>query len=176
MSELIYFFSKRTFGPLTRVQSDRGTEFKRAVKTFLKRSDIQNIESRPYHPQSQGKHERSHCTRKKQKETWYIKWLTWYNSFINKLMNLGCIDKSNYKSITPQDHVNISKFYKTLSVNCGIWFIFWMLIFWIAYLNYSENIEGNNLCDMPCYTLTRNSLVYYLKLLWIQDLTPSQIE
>ena len=61
-SGLIYFFSKRTFGPPTRVQSDRGTEFKGAVKTFLKMCGIQNTESRPYHPQSQGKIERSHGT------------------------------------------------------------------------------------------------------------------
>ena len=40
----------------------RGTEFKGAVKTFLKMCGIQNIESRPYHPQSQGKIERSHGT------------------------------------------------------------------------------------------------------------------
>ena len=45
-----------------RVQSDRGTEFKGAVKTFLKMCGIQNIESRLYHPQSQGKIERSHGT------------------------------------------------------------------------------------------------------------------
>ena len=45
-----------------RVQSDRGTEFKGAVKTFLKMCGIQNIESWPYHPQSQGKIERSHGT------------------------------------------------------------------------------------------------------------------
>ena len=55
MSRLIYFFSIRTFGPPTRVQSDRETEFKGAVKNFLKECGIQNIESQPYHPQSQGK-------------------------------------------------------------------------------------------------------------------------
>ena len=125
MSELIYFFSIRTFGPLTRVQSGRGTEFKGAVKTFLKRSGIQNTEYRSYHPQSQGKHERSHCTWKNQKETWYIKWLSWYNSFINKLMNHGCIDKRNFKNITPQDHVNICKFYKTLERE--LWYLIHLL-------------------------------------------------
>ena len=56
------FFSKITFGSPTRVQCDRGTEFKGAVKTFLKKCSIQNIESRPYHPQSQGKLEKSHGT------------------------------------------------------------------------------------------------------------------
>ena len=58
----MYFFSIRTFGPQSRAQSDRETEFKGAVKTFLKKCGIQNIESRPYHPQSQGKTERSHST------------------------------------------------------------------------------------------------------------------
>ena len=58
----MFLFSIRTFGPPTRVQSDRGTEFKEAAKTFLKKCAIQNKESRPYHPQSQGKIERSHGT------------------------------------------------------------------------------------------------------------------
>ena len=114
--QIIYFFSIRTFGPLTRAQSDRGTEFKAAIKTFLKRSGIQNIESRPYHPQFQGTNERSHGTWKNQKETRYIKWRTWYYSFINKLINHERIDnKRNYESITPQDHISICKFYKTLT-------------------------------------------------------------
>ena len=65
---IYYFFSIRIFGLLTRVQSDRGNEFKGAVETFMNRSDIQNIESRPYHLQSQGKNERSHGTWKNQKE------------------------------------------------------------------------------------------------------------
>ena len=66
---LLFHTSFPTFGPLTRVQSDRGTEFKGAVKTFVNRSGIQNIESRPYHPQSQGKNKRSYGTWKNQKET-----------------------------------------------------------------------------------------------------------
>ena len=55
MYYFIYFFSIKTFGRLTRAQSDRETQFKGAVETFLKRSGIQNIESRPYHSQCQGK-------------------------------------------------------------------------------------------------------------------------
>ena len=43
-----------------RVQSDRRTKFKGAVKTFMNRSGIPNIESRSYYPQSQRKNERSH--------------------------------------------------------------------------------------------------------------------
>ena len=89
----------------------------------MKRNGIQNMESRPYHPQYQGKNERSHNTWKNQKETWYIKWRAWYNSFINKLINHECIDNMrNYKSITPQDHVNICKFHKTL-LECKLWYL-----------------------------------------------------
>ena len=71
MSWLIYFFSIRAFSPLTRVESDRRTEFKGGVKTFMNRSGIPNIESRPYYPQSQRKNERSHGKWKNQKETWH---------------------------------------------------------------------------------------------------------
>ena len=46
------------------VQGDRGTQFKGAVKTFFKKCSIQNIESWPYHSQSQGKIEISHDPRK----------------------------------------------------------------------------------------------------------------
>ena len=49
-------------GPPKRVQSDRGTEFQGAVKVFFKRCGIQHITSRAYHPQAQGKIERSHGT------------------------------------------------------------------------------------------------------------------
>ena len=52
-----------------RVQSDRRTKFKGAVKTFMNRSGIPNIESRSYYPQSQRKNERSHGKWKNQKET-----------------------------------------------------------------------------------------------------------
>ena len=60
----------------------------------MNRSGITKIEPRPYYPQSQGKNERSHSTQKNQKETSYIKWRTWYNSFINKLINHGKSGKS----------------------------------------------------------------------------------
>ena len=53
--DIIYIFSIRTFGPPTRIHSDRGTQFKGAVKTFLKKCGIQNIESWPHDRQSQGK-------------------------------------------------------------------------------------------------------------------------
>ena len=46
----------------------------------MNRSGIPDIEPWPYYPQSQGKHERSNGT-------WYNKQRTWYNSFINKLIN-----------------------------------------------------------------------------------------
>ena len=66
---LTFIFLIKTFGRLTRVQSDRETEFKGAVKTFSKRSEIQNIESRPYHSQCQGKNDRLHGSKENQKET-----------------------------------------------------------------------------------------------------------
>ena len=45
------------------VQSDRGKEFYGAVKSFCEQEKIEmTIRSQPYHPQSQGKVERSHRT------------------------------------------------------------------------------------------------------------------
>lgn len=43
-----------------RLQSDNGAEFKKNVQKFCKRSKIKMIRCRPYHPQAQGKVERSH--------------------------------------------------------------------------------------------------------------------
>lgn len=43
-----------------RLQSDNGGEFKKHVETFCKTSKIKMIRCRPYHPQAQGKVERSH--------------------------------------------------------------------------------------------------------------------
>ena len=42
------------------LQSDRGGEFKKWVKKLCKNLNVKMIQSRPYHPQSQGKVERSH--------------------------------------------------------------------------------------------------------------------
>ena len=47
------------------LQSDRGKEFYGAVKTFCERKKIKMTKSRAYHPQSQGKVERSHRTLRK---------------------------------------------------------------------------------------------------------------
>ena len=47
-------------GPPNVLQSDRGSKFKKEVKHLCKRLKILMIQSRPYHPQSQGKIERSH--------------------------------------------------------------------------------------------------------------------
>ena len=46
-------------GPPDRLQSDRGSEFERKVRPLCKALKIKLITSRPYHPQSQGKVERS---------------------------------------------------------------------------------------------------------------------
>ena len=52
----------RLFGPPKRVQSDNGGEFLGATTTFFQKLCIKHIRGRPYHPQSQGKCERSHGT------------------------------------------------------------------------------------------------------------------
>ena len=66
---LLLFFSVtfhanlfRTYGPPKSVQNDGGGEFLDSVKDFLERIGIERRPSRPYHPQSQGKVERSHGT------------------------------------------------------------------------------------------------------------------
>ena len=46
--------------PLRVVQSDQGGEFKGAVKRLCSRMSIKLIYSQPFHPQSQGRVERSH--------------------------------------------------------------------------------------------------------------------
>ena len=48
------------YGPPCVIQSDQGGEFKGAVKRLCHRMNIKLIYSRPFHPQSQGKVERSH--------------------------------------------------------------------------------------------------------------------
>ena len=52
----------RHIGTPNILQSDRGKEFKGAVKRFCEQLNIKKICSRAYHPQSQGKSERSHGT------------------------------------------------------------------------------------------------------------------
>ena len=47
-------------GPPDRLESDRGKEFQGKVRPLCKQLKIKLIKSRPYHPQSQGKVERSH--------------------------------------------------------------------------------------------------------------------
>ena len=46
--------------PPDRLQSDRGSEFEGRVRLLRKALKIKLIKSRSYHPQSQGKVERSH--------------------------------------------------------------------------------------------------------------------
>ena len=129
-------------------------------------------------------------------------------------MNHECIyNKRNYKSITPQDHVNIFKFYKTLECKLcylihflndfclmsqlvaisseitfmichvahlmlGMWLEMWPMLdqCWthnVLSCKPNYNLLGNSTWWL--YDLARKSLVYYLRLLWIQVLTPSQI-
>ena len=51
-----------SYGPPKSVQCDQGTEFKGELKVFLEMIGIEISTSRPRHPQSQGKCERSHGT------------------------------------------------------------------------------------------------------------------
>ena len=43
-----------------KLQSDNGAEFKKYVQKFCKENKIKMVRCRPYHPQAQGKVERSH--------------------------------------------------------------------------------------------------------------------
>jgi transposase InsO family protein len=52
-------------GPPRIVQSDRGNEFRGAVLKLLREMNIKAIKSSPYHPESQGKVERSHSSFRK---------------------------------------------------------------------------------------------------------------
>lgn len=53
------------FGPPSILQSDRGSEFYGAVLELAREFHIKIIHSSPYHPESQGKLERSHATWKR---------------------------------------------------------------------------------------------------------------
>lgn len=47
------------------IQCDNGTKFKGSFDSVLSRKGVKKITSRPYHPESQGKCERSHRTVKR---------------------------------------------------------------------------------------------------------------
>ena len=59
---MVVFLFFRIFGPPKTVQHDGGGEFKAAFAQYLNRLGIEDICSSPYHPESQGKDERSHRT------------------------------------------------------------------------------------------------------------------
>ena len=52
-------------GPPKVLQCDNGGEFKQAVEQLCRKLEVKIIRSSPYHPQSQGKVERSHRTLRK---------------------------------------------------------------------------------------------------------------
>ena len=62
LKEIILLSYFRVFGPPKIVQSDNGGEFLGETDIFLERLGVKHIRGRPYHPQSQGKCERSHGT------------------------------------------------------------------------------------------------------------------
>ena len=57
---LSHVFAKH--GSPERFQTDQGTEFEGSVAELMQKLKVHIIKARPYHPQSQGKDERSHCT------------------------------------------------------------------------------------------------------------------
>ena len=76
------------------IQSDQGTEFKGSAKRLTKEMKIKTIHSRPHHPQSQGKVERSHRSLRakmefdllemSQKGVNWVKHLPTYQSILNE--------------------------------------------------------------------------------------------
>ena len=73
-------------GPSDRLQSDRGPEFEGKVRKLCKRYKIKMIKSRPYHPQSQGKVERSH---RRLREKIIYDMITLVKKGVNWASNLG---------------------------------------------------------------------------------------
>lgn len=52
-------------GPPKVLECDNGGEFKKAVEQLCRKLEVKIVRSSPYHPQSQGKVERSHRTLRK---------------------------------------------------------------------------------------------------------------
>ena len=62
------------FGTPLLLQSDQGSEFKGDVKQLCRKMQVKMIHSRPYHPQSRGKVERSHRALRSKMEYDLLKW------------------------------------------------------------------------------------------------------
>lgn len=91
-------------GPPDRLQSDRGTEFEGKVRPLCKQLKIKLIKSRPYHPQSQGKIERSH--RRLRKKIMYdlvslgkkgVNWAANLEDY-NRILNEECKEELGWRS------------------------------------------------------------------------------
>ena len=91
-------------GPPDRLQSDRGSEFEGKVRRLCKALKIKLIKSRPYHPQSQGKVERSH--RRLRKKIMYdlvtlgkkgVNWAANLDDY-NRILNNECKEELGWKT------------------------------------------------------------------------------
>ena len=91
-------------GPLDRLQNDRGKEFEGKVRPLCKQLKIKLIKSRPYHPQSQGKVERSH--RRLRKKIMYdlvslgkkgVNWAANLEDY-NRILNEECKEELGWRS------------------------------------------------------------------------------
>ena len=82
-------------GPPRVIQSDQGGEFKGAMKRLCRRTNIELVYSRPFHPQSQGKVERSHRSLRSKTEYDFLKM---GRKGVNWAENL-----SNYQRILNED-------------------------------------------------------------------------
>ena len=87
-------------GPPRVIQCDQGGEFKGAVKELCRQLGIKIICSTPYHPQSQGKVERSHRALRSKMEYDIIQMDSKGVNWVQKLPNYQCILNEDPKEVS----------------------------------------------------------------------------